>query len=50
VAVLYHDLPYFFCMAAISSFVFETFAAGIAGKRSVEIASSKKRYFIVLSV
>jgi len=44
---LYHDLPYCFCMAAISSFVFEIFAYDVAGNSSDEIATIKKKYFIV---
>jgi len=48
VAVLYHDFPYFFCMAAISSFVFEIFAYDTAGNVIREIATVKKKYFIVV--
>src|SRR6185295_18610215 len=47
VAVLYHDFPYFCCMAAISSFVFEIFAYGVEGSVSREIATIKKKYFII---
>ena len=46
VAVLYHDFPYFFCIAAISSFVFEIFAYDVVGNISRQIASIKKEYFI----
>jgi hypothetical protein len=50
VAVLYHDFPYFFCMAEISSFVFEIFAYDVAGNTSREIAIIKRKYFIIVLV
>ena len=31
---MYHDFPYFFCIAEINSFVFETFAYAAAGELS----------------
>src|ERR1043165_5881177 len=48
VAVLYHDFPYFFCIAAISSLVFEIFAYAVAGNSSKEVATSKKKNFIIV--
>ena len=45
-AVLYHDLPYCFCMAAIRSFVFEIFAYDVVENSNEEIATIKKKYFI----
>jgi hypothetical protein len=47
VAVLYHDFPYFFCIAAISSFVFEIFAFAAVVHGSKESATIKNKYFIV---
>jgi len=35
-------------MAAISSFVFEIFADGLAGNSSREVATIKKKYLIIL--
>jgi hypothetical protein len=46
VAVLYHDFPYFFCMAAIRSFVFVIFAYEVNGNAGRRIASRKNRYFM----
>src|SRR5690242_2748128 len=48
VAVLYQVFPYFFCIAAISSLVFEIFAYAVAGNSSKEAATSKKKNFIVV--
>src|SRR5690242_3173828 len=48
VAVLYHDFPYFFCMVAISSFVFEIFAYDATVNGSKEIATIKNTNFIIV--
>jgi hypothetical protein len=48
--LLYHDFPYFFCMAAISSFVFEIFACGVVGNGSRKIATIKKKYLTLSSL
>src|ERR1700752_3544142 len=53
VAVLYHDFPYFFCMAAIRSSVFEIFAGDVvsdvtSGRR--RIATMKKKYLTLSSL
>ena len=45
---MYHDFPYFFCIAEISSFVFEIFAYDADGNASQVVASSKKKYFVIV--
>ena len=47
---MYHDFPYFFCMAAISSSVFEIFADDVVSNISKEIVSVKKKNFIIVLV
>jgi hypothetical protein len=47
---LYHDFPYFFCIAEISSFVFEIFGSGTVVNDSKESATIKNMYLIIILV